>query len=148
MMTAKVGDVIEAENVGTNVPAIENIQIRKDGTYVVSYGGAPYHATKTATPDVYERVIAEIEGGVDVTEYVEHESPKPDPLAEAVAEYNRLRGVTDFVIAPLQDAVDVGEATDTEIAALQAWKKYRVALSRVPDQQGYPMSIDWPAAPV
>lgn len=148
MMTPKVGDVIEAESAGANVPAIENIQIRADGTYVVSYGGAPYHATKTATPDVYERVIAKIEEGADVTEYVERESPKPDPLAEAVAEYNRLRGVTDFVIAPLQDAFDGGEATEAEVTALKAWKKYRVALSRVPGQVGYPLSIDWPAAPV
>ncbi|VCU63138.1 MULTISPECIES: tail fiber assembly protein [Pseudomonas] len=148
MMDANVSDATKMETSGAHLPEIENIQRRADGTYVIAYGGAPYHATEDVTPDVYDRVLTEIEGGAVVTEYVEPEAPKADPLAEAVAEYNRLRGVTDFVIAPLQDAVDVGEATETEFAALNAWKKYRVALSRVPDQQGYPLSIDWPAAPV
>ena len=148
MMASKEEDVVKTKIAEAYIPAIENIQARKDGTYVIAYGGAPYHATEEVTPDVYDRVLTEIEGGAVVTEYVEPEAPKADPLAEAVAEYNRLRGVTDFVIAPLQDAVDVGEATETEFAALNAWKKYRVALSRVPDQQGYPLSIDWPAAPV
>ncbi|WP_273879983.1 tail fiber assembly protein [Pseudomonas shahriarae] len=148
MMAANVSAATKMETPGAYLPEIENIQRRADGTYVIAYGGAPYHATEDVTPDVYDRVLTEIEGGAVVTEYVEPEAPKADPLAEAVAEYNRLRGVTDFVIAPLQDAVDVGEATETEFAALNAWKKYRVALSRVPDQQGYPLSIDWPAAPV
>ncbi|EAB6845036.1 tail fiber assembly protein [Salmonella enterica subsp. enterica] len=34
-------------------------------------------------------------------------------------------------IAPLQDAVDLGEATDDEKARLLAWKKYRVQVNRV-----------------
>lgn len=36
-----------------------------------------------------------------------------------------------LAITPLQDAVDVDEATDIEIALLKAWKKYRVALNRL-----------------
>lgn len=35
------------------------------------------------------------------------------------------------VIATMQDAVDLNMATDEETANLQAWKKYRVLLSRV-----------------
>ncbi|EDQ9665828.1 TPA: tail fiber assembly protein [Salmonella enterica] len=34
-------------------------------------------------------------------------------------------------IVPLQDAVDLGEATDDEKARLLAWKKYRVQVNRV-----------------
>ncbi len=34
-------------------------------------------------------------------------------------------------MAPLQDAVDLGIATEAEKAALLAWKKYRVMLNRV-----------------
>ncbi|MEQ7920258.1 tail fiber assembly protein [Xanthomonas sp. WHRI 1810A] len=70
-----------------------------------------------------------------------------DPLEDALAEYARLRALADFVVAPLQDAVDVDEATDDDIALLKAWKKYRVALNRVTDQPGYPATINWPAAP-
>ncbi|HAG3255553.1 TPA: tail fiber assembly protein [Salmonella enterica] len=34
-------------------------------------------------------------------------------------------------IVPLQDAMDLGEATDDETARLLAWKKYRVQVNRV-----------------
>ncbi|WP_316044504.1 tail fiber assembly protein [Serratia liquefaciens] len=34
-------------------------------------------------------------------------------------------------VAPLQDAVDLGEATEDEQFQLTAWKKYRVLLNRV-----------------
>ncbi|MBK0095280.1 tail fiber assembly protein [Erwinia sp. S63] len=34
-------------------------------------------------------------------------------------------------IAPLQDAVDLDEATDAETASLKAWKQYRIAVNRI-----------------
>lgn len=68
-------------------------------------------------------------------------------LAQAQAETSRLRQVADTAITPLQDAVDVDDATDEEKALLTLWKKYRVALNRLPDQEGYPATIDWPAPP-
>ncbi|EFB3321859.1 tail fiber assembly protein [Escherichia coli] len=34
-------------------------------------------------------------------------------------------------MAPLQDAVDLGIATEEESSLLAAWKKYRVLLNRV-----------------
>lgn len=70
-----------------------------------------------------------------------------DPIADAQAEITRLRTAADYAVAPLQDAVDVDEATEDDVALLKAWKKYRVALNRVPEQEGYPLAIDWPAAP-
>ncbi|UUT25585.1 tail fiber assembly protein [Pseudomonas sp. T8] len=70
-----------------------------------------------------------------------------DQLKIAQAEIVRLRNFADYAIAPLQDAVDIGDASETEITELNAWKKYRVALSRVPDQVDYPRSIEWPAMP-
>lgn len=63
------------------------------------------------------------------------------------AEIASRRAVADTAIAPLQDAVDLGEATQAESAALVAWKRYRVALNRLHEQPGYPITIDWPAAP-
>lgn len=68
-------------------------------------------------------------------------------LAEVLQEISKRRVAADYAIAPLQDAVDLDDATDTEVAALKAWKKCRVALSRVPDQPGYPDAIDWPVSP-
>lgn len=70
-----------------------------------------------------------------------------NPLDTALAEIQRLRAIADYAVAPLQDAVDVDEATEAEVASLKAWKKYRVALNRVPDQGQYPDAIEWPVAP-
>ncbi|MCE9947535.1 tail fiber assembly protein [Hafnia paralvei] len=50
-----------------------------------------------------------------------------------------------IAISPLQDASDLGIATDAELARLKAWKTYRVLLSRV-DVSKAP-DIDWPVAP-
>ncbi|WP_235395299.1 tail fiber assembly protein [Pseudomonas brassicacearum] len=68
-------------------------------------------------------------------------------LREAAEKISGLRKIADQAIAPLQDAVDIDEATPEEVAALKTWKKYRVALSRLPEQQGYPDEAVWPAAP-
>ncbi|TWD52495.1 tail fiber assembly protein [Pseudomonas sp. SJZ131] len=70
-----------------------------------------------------------------------------DPVAVAITETARLRAVADYAIAPLQDALDIDEATDEDITLLKAWKKYRVALNRATDQPGYPTTIDWPSVP-
>ncbi|RON86882.1 phage tail protein [Pseudomonas fluorescens] len=68
-------------------------------------------------------------------------------LAIVVAEIDRRRTIADKAIAPLQDAVDIDDATDADVVLLKAWKKYRVALNRLPDEPGYPSSISWPVAP-
>lgn len=68
-------------------------------------------------------------------------------LATAAADLAQRRAVADAAIAPLQDAVELEEATEAEAALLKEWKRYRVALSRLPEQEGYPNDIDWPALP-
>jgi len=45
----------------------------------------------------------------------------------------------------LQDAVDLGEATDEETAALPLWKKYRILLSRVDANTSE--TVTWPDKP-
>lgn len=48
-------------------------------------------------------------------------------------------------IGPLQDAVDLGIATDAETVLLLAWKKYRVLINRIkPDDAS---DISWPEQP-
>lgn len=59
----------------------------------------------------------------------------------------QLISVASEKIAPLQDAVDLGVATEAETESLTKWKTYRVAVNRVPTQPGYPTAIDWPAMP-
>lgn len=87
---------------------------------------------------------------VSVEEAPVPQPPEPvpaDPLQQAQEEVARQRAIADAAIAPLQDAVDLEESTEAEIALLKEWKRFRVALNRLPEQEGYPTTIDWPAPP-
>ncbi|MDK1394842.1 tail fiber assembly protein [Pseudomonas protegens] len=76
-------------------------------------------------------------------------APPTDEELAAVAKMkcDQLLSIAALCIAPLQDAVDLDEATPGELASLKAWKQYRVAVNRVPEQQGYPGKVDWPRQP-
>lgn len=73
--------------------------------------------------------------------------PKPDPRVAALREIGQRRAQADQAIAPLQDAVDLDEASELEQQRLRAWKRYRVALNRLPDQGGFPDTLEWPTIP-
>ncbi len=60
---------------------------------------------------------------------------------------SELLAVAAEKVAPLQDAFDLGIATDDETTSLTAWKNYRVLVNRVTSQSGYPTEIDWPPMP-
>lgn len=63
------------------------------------------------------------------------------------AEYKKAQLLSEATtkIAPLQDALDTGMATNDEKALLIAWKTYRVLLSRI-DTSKAP-DIEWPVSP-
>ena len=67
---------------------------------------------------------------------------------QVTQELQSRRSAADQSIAPLADAVEFGEATAEEEALLTQWKQYRILLTRVPKQPGYPQSIDWPVPPI
>ncbi len=75
--------------------------------------------------------------------------PSVGPTDEELAlrRRDRLLSVATTRMAPLQDAVDIGEATTDEDAELTAWKRYRMLLNRIQQQDGFPQNIDWPAVP-
>ncbi|WP_250533561.1 tail fiber assembly protein [Caballeronia sp. AZ10_KS36] len=71
--------------------------------------------------------------------------PTPEQIAaNNTAMRDNLLGIAALAIAPLQDAVDIDEATDAETTLLKQWKQYRVAVSRVDLTQASPV---WPTAP-
>ena len=70
---------------------------------------------------------------------------REEQAGKSRAEKSRLMAEATNVIDPLQDAVDFGIATDTEISRLMEWRKYRVLLNRVdPDDES---DIVWPVIP-
>ena len=74
----------------------------------------------------------------------------PPPTAEqlrASAERRKasLMASAAKAMAPLQDAVKLGIATEEEAALLRRWEIYRVQLYRINPQDA--PEIDWPVAP-
>ena len=72
----------------------------------------------------------------------------PDPVkvaaaGKAKADADVAAGMAEAArqIAVLQDAVDLGMATDAEAALYTAWRRYRVLLSRVQSDPSYPAVI-------
>ncbi len=77
----------------------------------------------------------------------DQQPPKREELiSQAEAKRATLMDEATRAITPLQDAFDLGLATDEEKQRLLAWKKYRVLLSRV-DTETAP-DIEWPELPV
>lgn len=66
-------------------------------------------------------------------------------ISKAEDKRSRLRAEADTAIQPLQDASDLGMATDDEASLLVAWKKYRVMLMRINTKD--PEEIAWPEQP-
>ncbi|MGC0845395.1 tail fiber assembly protein [Pantoea agglomerans] len=64
---------------------------------------------------------------------------------EAQAEKTQRLYEAANLMAPLQDAIDIGESTEKEENEIKVWKKYRVAVNRV-DLTKAP-DITWPEKP-
>lgn len=88
----------------------------------------------------------------DFETYSIEQPPLPMPsheelLASALAKRDELLKIATLRIDPLQDAVDRKRATGAEVEMLGAWKDYRIDLSRIELQEGFPALIDWPLSP-
>ncbi|MBS6035786.1 MAG: tail fiber assembly protein [Pantoea sp.] len=76
------------------------------------------------------------------------EQPLPtadELISQAEGKRSKLRAEADAIIQPLQDANDLGIATEDEASQLIAWKKYRVMLMRVNMEDVE--NILWPEQP-
>lgn len=74
------------------------------------------------------------------------EAERAASVSFAESEKKRLMQEATLSIETLQDAVDLGEATENEVSMLTVWKKYRVYLSRVTPADA--PEIEWPPLPV
>lgn len=88
-----------------------------------------------------------MEGWHKASDYEIEEMLPRITLMETQDKISSLRKMADVAVVPLQDAVDIDEATPEEEALLKLWKKYRVELNRLPEQTGYPQTVVWPEVP-
>jgi hypothetical protein len=98
--------------------------------------------------DIYEYAAANGGTVMDDSEYFEPAKTEAELKIDIADKTTSLRAVADYAIRPLQYALDVDDASPAELALLKAWKEYVVALSRIPDQPGYPSTVEWPVTPV
>ncbi|EPW8137109.1 hypothetical protein B6J47_20385 [Klebsiella pneumoniae] len=68
-----------------------------------------------------------------------------DLISSNINKKQNLMAIASTKMAPLQDAVDIGIATDDEKTTLDKWKNYRVALNRLSVTSSN--IVDWPAIP-
>jgi len=67
--------------------------------------------------------------------------------ATTIITLNSLMDEAGKVIQPLQDDYDINDISDENLFKLKAWKRYRSALSKTPEREGWPATPDWPAQP-
>ncbi|MFJ3112314.1 phage tail assembly chaperone [Pseudomonas putida] len=116
----------------------------------------------TASPDdceaygreLFERAVALEFGAVLEPSDAELTRAAALTLTRLNSEATAAIGALQPVLATLQDAERLSMASEAETVALplkqveyDAWCAYRVLLSRVPAQPGYPADIAWPVAP-
>ncbi|MPQ67120.1 MULTISPECIES: tail fiber assembly protein [Pseudomonas] len=135
-------------NAYTDAPPVtgkNKVAVRDGGAWKVvdDYRGTVYYI---GSQDPYVIEDLGLTVPVDATD-----TPPPPTSVEltalALGRRDGLLGVAAIRIAPLQDAFDLGLATDADTESLHAWKQYRIAVNRIDQQPGFPASIDWPAPP-
>ncbi|EBV0828398.1 TPA: tail fiber assembly protein [Salmonella enterica] len=103
--------------------------------YISELGPLPENVTSVSPDGEYQKW--------DGKAWVKDEAAeKAAQLRQAEETKSRLLQMASEKIAPLQDAVDLGLATDDEKAQLDEWKKYRVQVNRVDT-----LNPDWPEKP-
>lgn len=80
--------------------------------------------------------------GITIEQY---QYTREDLIAKAEEQKQSLMSAAADAIAPLQDAEELGMATEVELTALTLWKHYRVMLNRL-DISAAP-DIEWPEQP-
>ncbi|EEJ6528599.1 tail fiber assembly protein, partial [Salmonella enterica] len=104
--------------------------------YISAPGPLPENVTSVSPDGEYQKW--------DGKAWVKDEAAeKAAQLRQAEETKSRLLQMASEKIAPLQDAVDLNEATDKEKVSLLAWRKYRVLVNRVDISKP-----DWPEQPV
>lgn len=121
--------------------------------YFISESGDVYGYESDGSQDAFIkkglRQLSHEEFSQIQAEWIIAAQPTGDQLRQIVdAKRDELLMVAGLRIAPLQDAVDLGRATQRDSAMLLQWKQYRIDVNRVTLQSGYPVEIQWPAQPM
>ncbi|MBU9847163.1 tail fiber assembly protein [Rahnella ecdela] len=124
------------------------IAVGQDG-FINTWSENPNFLTLSEGVSVYEVSAKNLPADIGQQTYGYQDGTfiKFEPVASEVAEKKRndLLSKAAIAIAPLQDAVDIDDATEAELQELKAWKTCRVALNRLDLTSA--TDITWPELP-
>ncbi|MDM5129400.1 MULTISPECIES: tail fiber assembly protein [Aeromonas] len=91
--------------------------------------------------ELYSRAVFGEFGDIEVI------TPAPPTETQQQARLTTLLKQAATTMAPLEDAEALGIISEAERAQLTAWQRYRVALYRLPQSEGWPTEVNWPEMP-
>lgn len=71
----------------------------------------------------------------------------PDPVAQAELQRSLLMEKANQATAGMADAFIAGLLNSADTKTFKAFAAYKLALSKIDQQPGYPTTIDWPTSP-
>ncbi|ATI63784.1 tail fiber assembly protein [Edwardsiella tarda] len=138
------GDIVDVSNPKRIAPGVIEVTIQHSILGVVPFTALPSDVMDYGR-DIYARCLNGDFGPILVAESTPTVVSSDEPANTAEQKKQSLLTMATNAIAPLQDAVDLSEATPDEEARLKAWKRFRVEVNRV-DTSAAP-NISWPAQP-
>lgn len=107
------------------------------------------HHSKLLTDQSKGFVIQADENGYPIAHAIKYSQTELDARkkAENIAFLSSETRRVNDAIAPLDDAIEFGVATEDEIHKHTGLRKYRLLLSRVPNQETWPLNPVWPDCP-
>ena len=121
---------IPSDNLDPNIHAIQ---------WYGDHGEVEYNDRNEEITDfsTFNQLLLDRDAVIDsiVEEAIEEEPPEDETVRD---ERNRLLEDTDWIILRY---LDQGDEVPLE------WKEYRQALRDIPEQEGFPGSVDWPEMP-
>ncbi|NWE16998.1 phage tail assembly chaperone [Pseudomonas yamanorum] len=124
---------------------IEDIYLKKDGSYLVTLDGYPFHVTEAETPEVYRAVRLLIDSGERCQEHVAPVISDAEVQANERmwrdSEIQRISWVRDRH----RDQLDMGLKTTLSAEQFKELLKYTQALRDWPQAESFPSIAKRPA---
>jgi hypothetical protein len=142
----EVEDLLVAADAGkvwVNVDGVPTQVIDQRGTvYSVTTGAPKEWRTLEELPSEYTRVPCPgVHYAWNGTVWL------LDASLAAQAQRDQLMGVANQATIGMADAFIAGLLSDADAKTFKAYAAYKLALSKVDQQAGYPTTIDWPTSP-
>lgn len=126
-------------------PVLYDVEVRdlEDPEKVLHKIGDEVPIEERFHPDFVAGLVA-VPDGTQIDQLPGRQPTPEEVISSATAMRDQLLNLAALRIAPLQDAVDLGEVTEAETALLRQWKQFRVTVNRI-DLNAQP--ITWPEVP-